>query len=232
MTRPMSAGDVIPSDSRVIEVRVSELRQLLNAIDPSPFRDRDLDPRAEEFIVGWARDLPRDASLALRVHLDRAAGRPDEATLLAGAVHQYFHARAAASRRQLRDLFGRGRISLLIGLAFLAGSLTLSDIIGNVSGGGFVALLREGFIIGGWVAMWRPLEVFLGGPFAAKFVCSTAWARCRFGSTTARLHRTMRGGLTGRRCHPAPVPTQKRAPSRSRILETCDVGGHLRTSAV
>ena len=70
-------------------------------------------------------------------------------------------ARAAASRRQLRELFRRGRISLLIGLAFLAGSLTLSDITGNVSGGSFAALLREGFIIGGWVAMWRPLEVFL-----------------------------------------------------------------------
>ena len=48
-----------------------------------------------------------------------------------------------------------------IGLAFLAGSLTLGDIIGNVSGGSFTAVLREGFIIGGWVAMWRPLEVFL-----------------------------------------------------------------------
>jgi hypothetical protein len=54
-----------------------------------------------------------------------------------------------------------GRISLLIGLAFLGGSLTLSDIIGNVSGGSFAALLREGFIIGGRVAIWRPLEVFL-----------------------------------------------------------------------
>jgi hypothetical protein len=92
----------------------------------------------------------------------RTCPRPaDEATLLADAVHQYFQARATGSRRQLRELFRRGRISLLIGLAFLGGSLTLSDIIGNVSGGSFGALLREGFIIGGWVAMWRPLEVFL-----------------------------------------------------------------------
>ena len=161
MTRPLHAGDVIPRDSRVIEVRVAELRQLFNAIDPSPFRERDLDSRAEEFIVEWARDLPRDASLALRVHLERAAGRADEATLLGDAIHQYFKTRATVSRRQLRELFRRGRISLLIGLAFLGGSLALSDIIGNVAGGRVTALLREGFIIGGWVAMWRPLEVFL-----------------------------------------------------------------------
>lgn len=42
----------------VIEVRVAELRQLLDAIDPSPFRERNLDPRAEAFIVDWARELP------------------------------------------------------------------------------------------------------------------------------------------------------------------------------
>src|SRR5688572_31118975 len=122
-----SAGDTIPTECRLIEVRVAELRQLFNAIDPSPFRDRDLDPRAEEFIVEWARDLPRDAPLALRVHLERSAGRRDEATLLGQAVHQFFTARANGSRRRLRELFGRGRTSLVIAIAFLTVSLTLSD---------------------------------------------------------------------------------------------------------
>ena len=156
-----SAGAAIATGTRVIEVRVAELRQLFNAIDPSPFRERDLDPRAEEFIVEWARDLPRDAPLALSVHLERAAGRADEATLLGQAIHQYFKARATGSRRTLRELFRRGRISLLIALAFLGASLALGDLIGNISDSGFAALLKEGLLIGGWVAMWRPLEVFL-----------------------------------------------------------------------
>jgi hypothetical protein len=161
MMPPLSTGNQIATGSQAIEIRVAELRQLFNAIDPSPFRERDLDPRAEEFIVEWARDLPRDAPLALRVHLERAAGPADEATLLGQAIHQYFKARAAGSRRSLRELFRRGRISLLIALGFLGASLTLSDLIGSVSDSGFGAVLREGFLIGGWVAMWRPLEVFL-----------------------------------------------------------------------
>jgi hypothetical protein len=154
-------ADQIGSASGVIEVRVAELRQLFNAIDPSPFRERDLDPRAEEFIVEWARDLPGDAVLALRVHLERAAGQPDEAELLGQAIQQYFKARADGARRRLRDLFRRGRISLAIALVFLAASMTLSDLVGNGGDGGFAPILREGFLIGGWVAMWRPLEVFL-----------------------------------------------------------------------
>jgi len=73
------AGDAIPPKCEVIEVHVSELKQLFDAIDPSPFRERDLDPKAEEFIVSWAKDVPRDRSLALVVDLDREAGLPDEA---------------------------------------------------------------------------------------------------------------------------------------------------------
>lgn len=156
-----SAGDAIAAGSGVIEVRVTELRQLFNPIDPSPFRERDLDPHAETFIVEWARDLPRDEPLALRVHLDRAAGRADEATLLGQAIHQYFSARAAGSRRTLRDLFRRGRISLLIALAFLGVSLAIGDLLSSISESGVAGLLREGLVIGAWVAMWRPLEVFL-----------------------------------------------------------------------
>jgi hypothetical protein len=161
LTSEPYAGQVIATGSQAIEVRVAELRQLFNSIDPSPFRDRDLDPRAEEFIVGWARDLPRDTSLTLLVHLERAAGLAEEATLLGDAIRQYFKGRAAGARRNLRELFRRGRISLVIALAFLGLSLTLGDLIRNISDAGFAAVLREGFVIGGWVAMWRPLEVFL-----------------------------------------------------------------------
>ena len=132
---PASAGDAIPPSVRIIEVRVAELRQLFNAIDPSPFRERDLDPRAEEFIVDWSRDLPSDAPLALVVHLERAAGRPDEAVILREAIHEFFAQRAASSRRNLRQLFRRGRISLAIGLAFLASSIAIGDALALVLSG-------------------------------------------------------------------------------------------------
>src|SRR3989442_6655319 len=65
------AGDEIPADTGVIEVHVRELSQLFNSMDPSPFLDKDLDVDAEEFITGWARELPRDKPLALLVHLDQ-----------------------------------------------------------------------------------------------------------------------------------------------------------------
>ena len=156
------AGDPIPPTCAVIEVHVGELKQLFDAIDPSPFRDRDLDPKAEEFIVGWAKDLPREASLALVVDLDREAGLPDEAAVLRDAIHEFFGHRAATYRQRLRELFRVGRTSLVIGLVALAAAIALGDFLATLLRGGRIGeIVRESLTIGGWVSMWRPLEVFL-----------------------------------------------------------------------
>ena len=159
---PSFAGDAISQDHRIIEIRVAEFRQLFNAIDPSPFRERDLDPKAEQFIIEWSADLPAHAPLALVVHLERTAGAADEARILREAMAEYFGQRAIAMRRNLRELFRRGRISLAIALAFLTTSVLIGDAIATYFRESQLAeVIREGFLIGGWVAMWRPLEVFL-----------------------------------------------------------------------
>jgi hypothetical protein len=155
-------GDSIPPGSEVIKVHVAELRQLFNSIDPSPFREKDLEPAAEEFILEWAREVNRAAPLALLIHLDRPPEVPAAAAHVGDAVRDYFRARANAARGRLRLLFRNGRISLVIGVVCLASSIAI---------GGFIeqrfasleasSLLRESLLIGGWVAMWRPLETFL-----------------------------------------------------------------------
>lgn len=156
-----SAGDSIEPDCAIIEVHLGDPKQLFNSIDPSPFHDKDLDPRTEEFIVGWAKDLPRDARLALLIHLDRQAGLPDESVILENAIHQFFRRRAQASRQRLRELFRVGRTSLTIGLLCLASSLAIGDFVAAWLKGRIGEILRESLLIGGWVSMWRPLEIFL-----------------------------------------------------------------------
>src|SRR3954470_19973437 len=124
-----SAGDPIPGDCEVIEIHVGELKQLFNAIDPSPFRERDLDPSAEEFILAWAREAPADARLALSVYLDRPAGLPEEPAILRDAIREFFAHRGQMARQRLRQLFRRGRTSLVIGLTCLAVFLLIGDLI-------------------------------------------------------------------------------------------------------
>ena len=158
------AGDTMPPKCEIIEVRVTDLDQLFHTIDPSPFHERQLDRDAEEFIVNRAREIPRDVPLGLTIYLDRSArGKAEEeAGALRDAVHRFFARRADGARRELAELFKQGRVSLVIGLLFMGFTNVIGQVIGaDTDSAGVSVFVRESLIIAGWVAMWRPLEIFL-----------------------------------------------------------------------
>lgn len=160
-TELRTAGDPIDGRS-VIEVHVKDLTQLFNSMDPSPFLDKDLDVDAEEFIVSWARELPDDSPLALLVHLDRPTVDPNEGPMLTEAIHTFFRHRAELMQRRLRELLRRGRTSLLIGVIVVSASILIGDWVARLLGeNGAGGVIRESLLIGGWVSMWRPMEIFL-----------------------------------------------------------------------
>jgi hypothetical protein len=144
----------------LIELRIRELTQLFNSMDPTPFHHKDLDPDAEEFIVSWALEHPRNGEFQIAIHLAQPPAA-DEVGLAREAIHNYFAYRADHAQRELRQMLQRGRVSLLIGLVFLAACLLIADFIAQHGHSTLHAVVRESFIIGGWVAMWRPMEIFL-----------------------------------------------------------------------
>jgi hypothetical protein len=158
----MPATEGFPPGCALIEVHISELQQIFNSLDPTPFRERDLDPKAEAFIADWARERQGDAPLGLLIHVDREVTSAEHIGVVQGAVRDYFAERAAVTRRQLRQLFRVGRTSLLIGLLFLAVSILLGNLAEDLlEHTRFAGVASESLLIGGWVAMWRPLEIFL-----------------------------------------------------------------------
>jgi hypothetical protein len=108
-----------PANISVIELTVQELAQLFESLDPYPFRDRDLDKDAEEFIVGWARELPGDHALQIVVHLPSAQAQSHTALESVGGMNRFFAHRAEAVSRDLRELFRVGRMSLVVGVSVL-----------------------------------------------------------------------------------------------------------------
>jgi hypothetical protein len=143
-----------------IEVFVDRIEQLFNSMDPSPFQERDLDDDAEEFIVSWAQEFPRRDPVSLVIHVNQLSEQRDAQHLVEAAVHHYFAYRAKLNWLQLRHLFKQGRTSLIIGLTFLAACMITSQLLRRQAGT-LPIVLREGLIIAGWVAMWRPMEIFL-----------------------------------------------------------------------
>jgi len=154
----------VPPDAEggVIEMHLHSVNQLFDSLDPSPFRERDLDSDADEYIVESLKELPSRTPCTLLVHLDQSIGISDPATAVGNAIRAHFARRADVLKRNLRQLMRRGLVSLGIGLAFLALVFAIAHGIEQRMGQSALAkLLREGFVIAGWVAMWRPLEIFL-----------------------------------------------------------------------
>ncbi len=144
-----------------IEVNLSRLAQLFNSLDPSPFHERDLDQDADDYIVGSAEEAPRQHSLRLVIHLPADQLPTTAAPDIATAVHHYFVYRESQERRRLRRLFRDGRIALMIGLGFLLSCMLLRELAFSLGRGAISDIIGEGMLIIGWVAMWRPLEIFL-----------------------------------------------------------------------
>jgi len=145
-----------------IEVRVDDIAQLFDTLDPYPFPERDLNRDAEEFILGWARELTSHRPITIVVHHPDTVQQRCAFQALQLAMAKYFTARSQSIQRDLNELFRVGRYSLVVGITTLLGCLLLWQLTPRLFVSAPLApLVQESFLILGWVANWRPLEIFL-----------------------------------------------------------------------
>jgi len=141
---------------------LDHVEQLFDSFDPAPFPRRDLDASAERYLISWAETLPRERPLALQLHLRNVPSGPAPQRWLPRAVRRHFADCARQARADRRRLLRRGRVSLLFGLGFLFGCLFIAQWLQlRYPGSLTVGVLRESLTIGGWVAMWQPLQIYL-----------------------------------------------------------------------
>jgi hypothetical protein len=144
-----------------IQLELRDINQLFHSMDPSPFREKDLDLNAEEFIVSWARELPKSGQFLLKIHLANPPAHDRDAEAIGEAVRNYFNYRAGQFALRNRELLREGWMNLAIGLSFLATCLLIARYMLQLGSGALIAIAHESLIIGGWVAMWRPMQIFL-----------------------------------------------------------------------
>ncbi|MBM3514496.1 MAG: hypothetical protein FJX59_12410 [Alphaproteobacteria bacterium] len=142
-----------------MDVSAETAAQLFSNLDPAPFRHKDLDNQVEVYILAAVREIGGPERTKIVFHLPAAEAESSSGAGLADAVHNYFSYRAWAAGEDLSRLLRTGGASLAIGLSFLFVCLLLRQLfLGNGAGG---AVIAEGLLILGWVALWRPLEIAL-----------------------------------------------------------------------
>lgn len=144
-----------------INIRLLAVQQLFNSLDPSPFHDKDLDSDAHEYIFGSANEFSLQKAMKLVIEIPNRELEKIDANTLRDAIHNYFSYRAAESHRKIRFLLREGRTALFIGLVFLIACTSLRHVAVRLFDATIAGPVSEGLLILGWVAMWRPMQIFL-----------------------------------------------------------------------
>lgn len=147
----------------IIEVRIRSVSQLFDARDPAPFRDRDLDDDFVEYITSSAEELNHADAFKILIHIEEVANSQMESNTISDSIKDFFEYQVDLKSKQLTKVLKTGQLFLLFGIIFLFICLVVSDFFGTVHflEETYREFLKQGFIIMGWVAMWKPLELIL-----------------------------------------------------------------------
>ena len=162
MTIPKSpaSSSARPERENTIEVKLQNLEQFFNTMDPSPFHEKDLDYDLEEFIVSWATEYPLHDPIRLIVYLENHPSSENAQGVIERAVHNYFAYKSDLNQREFKQLLREGRLSLFIGLSFLTICLSGAQMATRFQIPG-ANIIEASLTIAGWVAMWHPMETYL-----------------------------------------------------------------------
>ena len=151
----------LEDDRFCIDVVLKSSQQLFDGRDPAPFRERDLDEDAVEYVAAAVQEILPSTRVKLVFWIsDEPTPRlPPEA--IVHAVRGHFEHEWERIDRQLKQHVRRGQLFLLVGFIVLVAFLSLAELTTMIRAVHVRQILREGFVIIGWVAMWRPLEVLL-----------------------------------------------------------------------
>lgn len=146
--------------NNTVTLQLRDISLLFSRTDNSPLAEREVDAAAAELITSRCRGRLSGQKLILAIVLAHSS-TGEELGGVEGALRRCFAARADLKRGELAQLMQRGRLSLCSGSVFLAICLLLGGLVSGFGSNAAIAIVREGLTICGWVAMWKPLEIFL-----------------------------------------------------------------------
>jgi hypothetical protein len=144
----------------LLELRLTNLDQFFETFDPSPFHKKDINDDAERYIVNSVEAFPLKSKLKLVFFLSEEHNK-EASHVLIPAIENFFQFQAMMASRAIRSLLNEGKISLLLGFLFLIVCIGTGAVVSLAFHNHLRAVVLEGLSIIGWVAMWRPIQIFL-----------------------------------------------------------------------
>ncbi len=126
-----------------------------------------MDDHAVDYLLGALEDLPARAEIKVVVTVDEPLPADLGEPQVAEAMAAHFAYEEVRLGRELRKHVKKGQRTLVVGVSVLVVFLSLAELVARqIHAHGYASehvlpVLREGLVIAGWVAMWRPVEALL-----------------------------------------------------------------------
>lgn len=144
-----------------IDIFLMSSYQLFDRRDPSPFREKDLDEDFIDFLILAMGELSEAEHVKLVVKMPEHNPVYLKAHDIEEAIYNFFSFEVETTKNELKSLFRQGRWSFVMAFSFLTLCYATAYFIGNNFPGVLPGALREGLTVCGWVALWRPINLFL-----------------------------------------------------------------------
>jgi hypothetical protein len=143
-----------------IELRINTIEQLFNGFDPAPFRERELDPQAERYILANSENIPAGEAIELSVYLPADKFSLVDAAQLERTIRYHFELKADDKAAELKKSLRLGRKGLLLGfLVFLVCTLIGLALMNAFPSSRIIVTLEQSLVVFAWVLIWRPVEI-------------------------------------------------------------------------
>ncbi|MGZ8396811.1 MAG: hypothetical protein ACXWVB_09250, partial [Rhodoplanes sp.] len=114
-----------------IEIRLRAFSQLFTLESP-PFREESLVPEAEDYLLQRVKDLPKNQSVRIVIHLPAGEAAQHSPSHIAAVMTSHFVSGARAESKTISELFRVGRRAASIGFATWSVCLFLAWHIPNI----------------------------------------------------------------------------------------------------
>jgi hypothetical protein len=148
-------------DYYCIDIFLTNILQLFDRIDPSPFREKDLDDDFVKYLVLCMRELHSVSKVKLVIKMTEHNPKYLKGHDIEEAIQNFFSFEVENTQNELSQLFRQGRWALFMGILFLILCQFGVFFLAQNFSGVLVSALQEGITVMGWVALWWPINMFL-----------------------------------------------------------------------
>jgi hypothetical protein len=161
MSGEFEDNSMISDRRHLIEIKIKKINQLFNSFDPSPFLEKDLDDDAFEYIVSSVSEHSLKTRQKIIIHIPLKERSKISEIEIRRAIHNFFEYKKLLADRSIRLKLKEGQLSFVVGITFLVTCLAVGDYIRGLANNAWTNIAFEGLLIGGWVAMWKPISDIL-----------------------------------------------------------------------